>query len=307
MSFFAKLERKYGKYSVKNLPVKMAVVMAIGYFLWAFMPDFASNLIFSPYEILVNHQYWRLFTWIFSPPGEISFIGILMIFCLILFGRYIEQAMGTFMFNIYVFGCWAWNTIIMLGISLFYFATLSSAEFMLFGLANPGILAMYYFDYGIFLGFALMYSDSTVLFMFVLPIRAFWIAVLDMLMMAYEFVNAGSLLNRGSIVAYLLNFFIFYLIMGRGVGMRGSNSKSAQKKRQKEYERRMQMLSQQVNDEAQRRKNVQKGEVGKPKHKCAVCGRTELDDSTLEFRYCSKCNGAYEYCNEHLFTHEHVK
>ena len=43
------------------------------------------------------------------------------------------------------------------------------------------------------------------------------------------------------------------------------------------------------------------------RHKCAVCGRTELDDPELEFRFCSKCNGNYEYCSEHLYTHEHVR
>ena len=43
------------------------------------------------------------------------------------------------------------------------------------------------------------------------------------------------------------------------------------------------------------------------RHRCAVCGRTELDDPNLEFRFCSKCNGNYEYCQDHLFTHEHVK
>ena len=35
--------------------------------------------------------------------------------------------------------------------------------------------------------------------------------------------------------------------------------------------------------------------------------RTELDEENLEFRYCSKCNGNYEYCQDHLFTHTHVK
>ena len=43
-----------------------------------------------------------------------------------------------------------------------------------------------------------------------------------------------------------------------------------------------------------------------PRHKCAICGRTEKDDPDLEFRYCSKCEGNYEYCQDHLFTHEHV-
>jgi hypothetical protein len=46
---------------------------------------------------------------------------------------------------------------------------------------------------------------------------------------------------------------------------------------------------------------------GITKHKCAICGRTEQDDPTLTFRFCSKCEGNYEYCQEHLFTHTHVR
>ena len=42
------------------------------------------------------------------------------------------------------------------------------------------------------------------------------------------------------------------------------------------------------------------------RHKCAVCGRTELDDPNLTFRYCSKCSGNKEYCQDHLFTHKHM-
>ena len=42
-------------------------------------------------------------------------------------------------------------------------------------------------------------------------------------------------------------------------------------------------------------------------HKCAICGRTDITHPDLEFRYCSKCSGAYEYCQDHLFTHTHVQ
>ena len=42
-------------------------------------------------------------------------------------------------------------------------------------------------------------------------------------------------------------------------------------------------------------------------HRCAICGRTEKDDDTLEFRYCTKCEGGLEYCQDHLFIHTHVK
>lgn len=46
---------------------------------------------------------------------------------------------------------------------------------------------------------------------------------------------------------------------------------------------------------------------GITKHKCAICGRTEKDGEHLEFRFCSKCNGNYEYCQDHLFTHTHIR
>ena len=41
--------------------------------------------------------------------------------------------------------------------------------------------------------------------------------------------------------------------------------------------------------------------------RCAVCGRTDKDSPGMEFRYCSKCEGSYEYCMDHLYTHQHVK
>ena len=43
------------------------------------------------------------------------------------------------------------------------------------------------------------------------------------------------------------------------------------------------------------------------RHQCYICKRTELDDSNLEFRFCSKCGGNHEYCQDHLFTHIHIK
>ena len=51
---------------------------------------------------------------------------------------------------------------------------------------------------------------------------------------------------------------------------------------------------------------AQHAKRGVPKHRCAVCGRTELDDENLTFRFCSKCVGNYEYCSDHLYTHIHV-
>ena len=43
------------------------------------------------------------------------------------------------------------------------------------------------------------------------------------------------------------------------------------------------------------------------RHKCTICGRTEVSDPDLEFRFCSKCDGDHEYCMDHLYTHEHIR
>ena len=57
-----------------------------------------------------------------------------------------------------------------------------------------------------------------------------------------------------------------------------------QKKRQKDFQKKIKpMVS------------------NKTGHKCAVCGRTDKDSPGMEFRYCSKCEGSYEYCMDHLY------
>ena len=99
----------------------------------------------------------------------------------------------------------------------------------------------------------------------------------------------------------LINFFIHYTSMKRkGVGLRN--------RIQKQF---MQSIKNSENRAAasgahQHNKVVSIYRGGdQPRHRCAVCGRTEKDDDTLEFRFCSKCNGSFEYCSDHLYTHEH--
>ena len=43
------------------------------------------------------------------------------------------------------------------------------------------------------------------------------------------------------------------------------------------------------------------------RHKCTVCGRTDVSNPELEFRYCSKCNGFYCYCQDHINNHAHIQ
>ena len=42
-------------------------------------------------------------------------------------------------------------------------------------------------------------------------------------------------------------------------------------------------------------------------HRCTVCGRTDISNPELEFRYCSRCKGYYCYCEEHISNHSHIQ
>ena len=42
------------------------------------------------------------------------------------------------------------------------------------------------------------------------------------------------------------------------------------------------------------------------RHKCTVCGRTDVQYPNLEFRYCSRCAGYHCYCIDHINNHVHI-
>ena len=41
-------------------------------------------------------------------------------------------------------------------------------------------------------------------------------------------------------------------------------------------------------------------------HRCEICGKTDVSNPELEFRYCSRCNGYHCYCQEHISNHTHI-
>ena len=138
----------------------------------------------------------------------------------------------------------------------------------------------------IFLAFALTYPEMQVMLMFVIPVKMKWMAAVYGILTILQFVESGWA-GRISIFMSLLNFIIFFL-----------STRDFRRYSPHEIHRRQQFKAQ------TRRSAVYPGGA---QHKCAVCGRTDLDDPTLEFRFCSKCAGNYEYCQEHLFTHQHVQ
>jgi hypothetical protein len=114
---------------------------------------------------------------------------------------------------------------------------------------------------------------------FVLPVKIRWLALIQWIIYTMSFLS-GDWMDRGMIVASVLNYFLFF-----GTDIWRS---------MKQGHRRMQHQAKALKSPA------------RLVHKCAVCGVTSEDAPRLQFRYCSKCEDDSCYCPDHLQDHEHV-
>lgn len=275
MNWLNKLERRFGRYAIQNLPLYVVLLYAVGLVLTIVTNGQASFfLCLNPYMVIHQHEYWRIISFIMMPPStNLIFILFVLLFYYSI-GQSLVAVWGAFRFNMYLFT----------GI-LF---TILAAFVAYFITGNPAItLDTYYLNLSLFLAYAAIFPEMSVYLYGILPIKVKWLGYLDVVLLIYSFW-IGSTGSRIAIVVSMLNFFLFFFSTRN---YKKISPKEMQRKRS--FKKQMQQAS-------------ETGRSGS-RHKCAICGRTEADDPDLQFRFCSKCEGNYEYCNDHLFTHTHVK
>lgn len=295
MSWVNKLERKLGKYAIHNLMFYIIGLYILGLFIQLFGGGFYDAYLSLNVEMILKGQIWRLVTFIIAPPPDASLI--FMVFTLYLYymiGTSLENVWGAFRFNLYFFMGVIFNIV---AAFLVYFIFGQNYE-----------LTTYYLNLSLFFAFAITYPDMEFLLFFILPVKVKWLAMIDAVYMGATIIFGYSfwhlpyslqmklfspLMELGimpfpeiatAALVSILNFIIFFLMT-------------------RNYKR--------VSPKEIKRKTVYKRQVKHAntaaRHKCYICGRTSDDYPELTFRYCSKCNGNYEYCQDHLFTHEHIK
>ena len=293
MNFLNKLERKFGKYAIPNISLYLIICYGCGYLLNLINPSFLNYLTFNPYAIL-HGQIWRIVTWILVPPSSFDIFTIVMLFFYYSIGTNLERTWGTFYYNVYLFMGMIFTVLGSFAVMAISYIPNTDMSMIINSMGAKNYFSIvalnfstYYVNMSIFLGFAATFPEVEVLLMFILPIKVKWMGIVYVIMILYDFIKSG-IIGKVVIGASLLNFIVFFLMTRRGLGMRMSPK---QVKRRHDY-----------------RKEVKKARpVSISKHKCAICGRTSDEYPDLEFRFCSKCNGNYEYCQDHLFTHTHVK
>ena len=296
MKFIDKLERKFGRFGIPNLTIYIIGCYVLGYILTAAAPGVLSMLSLDM-SMVMKGQIWRLVTWVIYPPSSVGGMSNLLMFVLAIaffyypIGTSLERTWGSFRYTLYIF---SGLLFVLIAAFITYFVTggfvvIDGMTYMIGG----SVFTTYYVSLSVFLAYAACYPDMQILLWFVIPIKMKWMAWVYGAIIVYNmisYVRVGLWVMAVPILASLLNFVLFFF---SNRNMHRYNPKEVHRRR--EFKKAM----------AQSRVNPATG--GITKHKCAICGRTEKDDPNLEFRFCSKCNGNYEYCQDHLFTHQHVK
>ena len=284
---------------IHNLMLYIAIGNVIVYFISLIDPSglVLDALYFDPTRILQG-QVWRLFTVVFLHITYSSqrLLAAIFIISYVWIGRYAEQLWGACKFTIYYFGC----LILMDAVAL-----AAGCTFL------PNWMHM-----TLFLIFAVAAPTAQIRLWGILPLRAKYLAWLDIGLTLYDVV--GSLLRLPSVfyqltalwvqIVFPLIPIVYFLLF---VGKDAKNllpDYFTRTKTQKSFR------NYQNQRRARERANPNwadgyRSSTGeKPyRHKCTVCGRTDVTNPELEFRYCSKCNGYYCYCMDHINNHVHIQ
>ena len=282
-----KLERKFGKYAIRNISLYLVLLYALAYVVIAMDMSMLNYVSLNPYAIM-RGQIWRLVTWIMIPPSlSINFFTLLLLYIFYNFGTSLERTIGAFRYNVYLLSgmiftlIGAFIVMVSLYISIPELASLSREETMVFFSTVAMSFSTFYVYMSIFMALAVVIPDMTILLMFILPVKMKYIAIIYGFILVLELL-AGNFYSRVVIISSMLNFLIFFI-----------------------YTRPKSQSPKEIIRRAVYNKEVKKVKTV-AKHKCAVCGVTGEDAPDREFRYCSKCDGNYEYCDQHLYTHVHV-
>lgn len=257
---------KLRDYGIKNLMIVIVFSNILVYILSVLGNiNLSFKLSLIP-QLVLEGEIWRLFSYVFIPTTSNPIFFIISLMCYYYIGKQLELFWGTFKFNLYYFS----------GLII------TSLTSMITGMYIFNASAL---NFSLFLAYAVYCPEQIVYLFYILPVKMKYVAIVVLTVIGYNVLVSDTWGQRFLEIAPIFNFILFFLpVLLKNVRRDTSSRIRKQKFKGK----------------------VLKFEQAKvSKHRCVVCNRTEKDDENLEFRYCSKCNGNYEYCSEHIFDHVH--
>ncbi len=255
----ARLERRLGRFAIPNLIVFVVGAMGLVWLLEQARPGVEDRIDLDMSAVL-HGQAWRLVTFLAIPPPWSPWWVLIGLYFAWWVGSSLEQHWGAFRFNVYY----------LTGAV----ATIASA-FVVGGGTNM------FLNTSLFLAFATLFPDVSVLLMFILPIRVKWLGLASAAYLAYQFVQ-GPAVVRVAIGAAMFNYVLFF--GGHWMGMLRSRNLQVRQKAKREQ--------------------FKQGEPVFGHRVCAICGKREADGADIRVCSCDKCGGKPRtLCLEHARNH----
>ena len=272
---------------IPNLMLYISIGTAIVYLLS--MIDESATLYYAlcfDRSLILQGQIWRLFTYVFTYNAGSLLLMMVSLLCYFSLGKAMENLWGTFRFN------------------LFYFTGIVLMDIfcMLFG----GAADVYYLNLSLFLGYATLYPNAHFLLFFIIPVKAWIFALFDL---AVTFLDVIRLSAAGYIpynlfpLIAIANYFLFF-----GKDVKNVIPLSWQLNARRLFKKKSPKKTGSVPFPTAGSYQATTAAVKEAyTHKCTVCGRTDVTNPELEFRYCSRCSGYHCYCEDHISNHTHIQ
>lgn len=238
-------------------------------------------------NLILQGQVWRLITYPLTMYSSNILMMAMALLCYYSLGRAMENSWGTLRFN------------------LFYLCgvLLMDVYCMIFDCRAD----VSYLNLSLFLSYATMYPDARFLLFFVIPIQARFLALFDLALTLIGLFGYPFGPDNLFPVIALGNYFLFF----------GKDVLNVIPPSWRVNFRRLFRKKNQAPRKSSGPKVIPFPNAGSYQattatikapytHRCTVCGRTDVSNPDLEFRYCSRCAGYHCYCQDHISNHNHI-
>ena len=265
---------RHPRFGISNLMLYVIIGNAI-VFLFSVMDTTGLLLYYLCFDpaMILRGQVWRLLTFALIPDSS-GLWTLLFLYFYYFIGNTLEREWGTVKFNLYFFSGILLTVLYGMLVYLVFHINVT--------------LAASYIYLSMFFSFAAFYPDQRVLFFFFIPVKIKWLAYLDAAYFVMEIAMLPGALKLLPVIA-VLNFLLF---CGEELLAPFLHSSFYQRKKTVNFRREVNRIN------AERR-------AAPYRFRCEVCGRTDVSDPSLEFRYCSRCSGYHCFCIDHINAHTH--
>ncbi len=268
---------------IPNLMLYIVLGTALVYLMSAIAGNYVLYYwLYFDRSLILQGQIWRLITYPLTYNASNILLTAIALFCYYSLGRAMENVWGTLKFNLFYL-----TGVVMMDVYC-----------LIFG----GTASVTYLNLSLFLSYATLYPDAHFLLFFIIPIKAWIFALIDLVIVVIDlFINPFPY-NLFSVIS-LANYFLFF---GKDVlnviplSWR-TNAQRLFRKKPKQGQAKV------IHFDAGSYQASHSSTKAPYTHRCTVCGRTDISNPELEFRYCSRCKGYYCYCEDHINNHSHIQ